>query len=103
MEYGEEEFEEWALHDIEENKPKSDNKMQQKDYKIIAGIINKRLALGEPKVLVIALKELSKELADYFEREEQKRMRELYRNKILEPEDYGFNRKQFILDCGVNK
>ncbi len=80
--------------------------MNQKDYKEIAGIIkdNFKDFLFQSDALVLARQNISKELADCFEREYQERL-EKNMGKIYgkgKPID-NFNKQQFLKDCGVEK
>lgn len=71
--------------------------MNQNDYKKIAEIIKKRLTLGTPEVLVISLKQLSIELADYFQEEQELKTCYQLRNGGI------FIKSQFLKDCGVQE
>ena len=66
-------------------------KMEQKEHKEIAEIIN------SISVKCMHIEDLTKKLADYFERKDKQ-----YTGQFAgEKPPAGFNRKQFLKDCGV--
>lgn len=75
--------------------------MNKKDYKAISKIIKEKIKLVKPKGdgTIYYFIQLAKELANYFEKEENiDKLKKLYganwRNEM-------FNREQFLKDCGV--
>ncbi len=70
--------------------------MNKKDYSAIAEII-KPYFYGKPRIK----KEFVNELADYFEREDNK-IWEKQKCRCAECSKHRFNRQQFLKDCGVD-
>ena len=73
--------------------------MNQKDYKKIAGILNRNKKGLEPKYIVT--EQFIEDLADYFEREDKDRFVE--KQLGVYEEETKFNRQQFLRDCGVSQ
>ena len=67
--------------------------MDQKDYKEIAKIINQYCNGYQMPINYPARVDLANDLADYFEKEKK--------HKIDLIAGDGFNKKQFLKDCGV--
>jgi len=80
--------------------------MQTKDYKAIAEIIkNNKKGFAKKNIqdvsmvwgVIEALDIISKELADYFEKQNKKENREIITIGTI------FNKEQFLKDCGVTE
>ena len=74
--------------------------MNQKDFKEIAGII-KNTQYEDELGLDYNSSKIIHNLADYFEKEENKRVEYARKNLPLPTKKSKFNKKQFLKDCGV--
>ena len=77
--------------------------MNQKDYKEIAGIINKPYELIEIKPYIRnTCNQIAERLADLFEREEIKGYADKWTFKqAVRLKKTKFNKQQFLKDCGI--